>query len=123
MNARCRDSGEAGIDALAFEFESGRTVTRAFTADAGVRPPLLRVGVDLKGEVDREGIVGLAVGLLVLTTEFELDVLRPIAALVLILAFGRKVVGGGDRDVTWLFVGEPGREIGRDGDLDLKTAL
>jgi hypothetical protein len=78
--------------------------------------------VGLNGDIDRGGTVGLAIVLLVLATELELDALRPMAALLLTLAFGRKVDGGGERDdwgVVLPFEGEPGREIGRDGDLDL----
>jgi hypothetical protein len=51
-------------------------VTRAFTADPGVRPTLLRVGVCLNGDVDRGVPVGLAIVLLVLATELDVDGLR-----------------------------------------------
>jgi len=128
VNERCRESGEAAVDTDEVDFAGEWTVMRAFTADAGVRPTLLRVGACLNGDVDREALVVLAIVLLVLVLaiELEADGLRPIVALLLTLAFGRKLVGVGERDdwdVIWPFKGEAGRETGRDGTLELEAAL
>jgi len=120
VSARCRGSGDAGVDAGTFDFDGGRTVTRAFTLD--VSPVLLRVGLCLNGDVDRGVTVVLTVILLVLATELELEGLRAMVALLFTLAFGLKVVGGGERDdwdVIWPLKGDDGR----DGGLELEATL
>lgn len=110
VRARCLDSGEDGAEAPTTDFDGGRTVTRAFTADAGVKFPLVRVGVPLRGDpglgiglngdvgrdVGREVPAVLAVVLLVPATELEVETLRPIVALLFTFAFGRD--NGGDRE-------------------------
>jgi hypothetical protein len=64
----------------------------------------------LNGDRDRGVPVVLAVEPFALTIEEELDGLRPIVALLLILAFGLKLDGEGER-VEWDFKGEPGLEL------------
>jgi hypothetical protein len=123
VNARCRES-----DGEAIDFAGECTVTRAFTADAGVRPKLLRVWAGLNGDGDRGLLAVLAIVLLVLALamEFEADGLRAMVALLLTLAFGRKLEGVGesdDWDVIWPFEGEAGLETGRDGARELEAAL
>jgi hypothetical protein len=94
VRERCRDSGEDGVDAVAFE--GGCSVTRAFTPDVGVSPTLFRVG--LNGEGDRGVLAALTVILLVLAIELDEEGLRATVALLFTLAFGLKVLGGGVRD-------------------------
>lgn len=113
MSDRCLESGEEGTEALeapTTDFEGGRAVTRVFTAEAGVSPPLLRVGVGLNGDADlggplngdtgREDVPGVPVAVLVvlleLATELVPETFRPIVALLFTLALGRD--NGGDKD-------------------------
>lgn len=71
-------------------------------------------------------VLAIVLLVLALAMEPEADGLRTIVALLLTLAFGRKLEGVGESDdwhVIWPFEGEAGRETGRDGTLELEAAL
>lgn len=136
MSDRCREStGDDGADAPIIDLEGGRKVTRAFTAEAGFKPPLIRDGVlfsgdggleevGLKGEfgrdIGREVPAVLAITLLVPETELPVETLRCIVALLFTLAFGLSSGGdieacgvrGDDEEVG--LNGEPGLDLGVD---------
>lgn len=80
VSERCRDSGEAGTDALA----GGRSVTRPLITELGPSPVLTRADIFLKGDGARGNGGWLAgdFGLLVLVIELEPDTLRAIGTLL-----------------------------------------